>query len=223
VIIAIDGPAGSGKSSTAKAVATRLEALYIDTGAMYRAVAVYSLRNNLSPEDAAFSGMLENIEVDLRSSDTGIVVMLNGEDVSEEIRSSAASNMSSRVSKRADVRKHLVFLQRKMASEASSRGVSVVMEGRDIGTVVFPNAEFKFFLTANSSVRAERRAKEMRLKGLKVDSGELLKEIEERDDRDASRDISPLRIAEDAIELDTSDLSFENQVENILERIRGND
>ena len=223
MIIAIDGPAGSGKSSTARAVSKRLGALYIDTGAMYRAVALQAIRTGISPEDQGFDSILSTASIDLKSSEGGIRVILNGEDVSEEIRSSAASDMSSRVSKRADVRKRLVELQRKMATDASEAGSAVVMEGRDIGTVVFPDADFKFYVTARAEVRAKRRALEMREKGEDVDEEALLLEIRERDNRDASRDISPLKKAPDAIVVDTSGLSFEEQVENILSRIRGNE
>jgi len=223
VIIAIDGPAGSGKSSTARAVAERLSSLYIDTGAMYRAVALHSIRTGIAPEEEGFESVLSSISIDLKSSSEGNRVILNGEDVSEEIRSSAASDMSSRVSKRADVRRRLVDLQRTLASKASEKGSSVVMEGRDIGTVVFPDADFKFYVTAKAEVRAKRRALEMRQKGEDVDEEALLLEIRERDNRDASRDISPLKKAADAIVVDTSELSFEDQVENILSQIRGND
>jgi len=190
---------------------------------MYRAVALQAIRTGISPEDQGFDSILSTASIDLKSSEGGIRVILNGEDVSEEIRSSAASDMSSRVSKRADVRKRLVELQRKMATDASEAGSAVVMEGRDIGTVVFPDADFKFYVTARAEVRAKRRALEMREKGEDVDEEALLLEIRERDNRDASRDISPLKKAPDAIVVDTSGLSFEEQVENILSRIRGNE
>jgi CMP/dCMP kinase len=215
VIIAIDGPAGSGKSSTAREVAKRTHSLYIDTGAMYRAVALFCLRNGIDTSQPDFDSHLSELSISLKSSDNGITVWLNGEDVSDEIRSSTISEMSSIVSSNVRVRVKMVDMQREMASEALSNGGSVVMEGRDIGSVVFPDAEFKFFLIADPKVRAERR-------GVHVDSRELLDAILARDERDESRSASPLIRASDAIAIDTSSLSFEEQVENILSVIYGN-
>lgn len=222
MIIAIDGPAGSGKSSTAREVAKRTHSLYIDTGAMYRAVALFCLRNGIDTSQPDFDSHLSELSISLKSSDNGITVWLNGEDVSDEIRSSTISEMSSIVSSNVRVRVKMVDMQREMASEALSNGGSVVMEGRDIGSVVFPDAEFKFFLIADPKVRAERRALQMAEKGVHVDSRELLDEILARDERDESRSASPLIRASDAIAIDTSSLSFEEQVENILSVIYGN-
>ncbi|MDA0875246.1 MAG: (d)CMP kinase [Bacteroidetes bacterium] len=222
MIIAIDGPAGSGKSSTAREVARRLEALYIDTGAMYRAVALKAIRTGVLPESPAFTTIAESILIHLEPSADGVKVFLDGEDVSGAIRSEEVSVMSSRVSQRVDVRRRMVALQRIMAQRASDSGRDVVMEGRDIGTVVFPAADRKFFVTASAEVRARRRARQLREKGEEVDEKDLLREIHERDERDSTREASPLRLAPDARVIDTSDSSFEEQVENILTQIRGN-
>ena len=222
MIIAIDGPAGSGKSSTAREVARRLNALYIDTGAMYRAVALKAIRSGQTPDNDSFALLAGSINVRLEPSRDGVRVFLDGEDVSSAIRSEEVSGMSSRVSQRADVRARMVALQRSMAQEASSGGVDVVMEGRDIGTVVFPDADCKFFVTASPEVRAKRRAKQLLEKGEHVSEEHLLSEIRARDKRDSTRKTSPLRQADDAVLIDTSDRTFEDQVENILAQIRGN-
>ncbi len=223
LIVAIDGPAGSGKSSTARAVAERLNALFIDTGAMYRALALKSIRTGINPEESAFERVLQSSSVALQSVDDETVVLLDGEDVSGLIRSEDVSSMSSRVSKRPDVRARMVELQREVASTHVTSGGWVVMEGRDIGTVVFPDADFKFFITASPEIRAHRRALQLREKGVEVDEDALLDDIRERDQRDSSRDVAPLMQAVDAVLVDTSGLSFEEQVENILALIRGNE
>jgi cytidylate kinase len=222
VIIAIDGPAGSGKSSTAREVARRLNALYIDTGAMYRAVALTAIRTGTDPESTAFTTVVESLDVRLEPSPEGVRVFLGAEDVSGAIRSEEVSGMSSRVSQRADVRERMVALQRAMARKASANGMDVVMEGRDIGTVVFPDADVKFFVTASPEVRASRRARQLAEKGEVVSEVTLLEEIRNRDRRDSTRRTSPLRQADDAILIDTSARTFEEQVENILVQIRGN-
>ena len=222
VIAAIDGPAGSGKSSTAREVARRTNSLYIDTGAMYRAVALFCVESGLDPRSDQLGSQLRDVVIRLDPSESGIVVYLNDIDVSEKIRDSRVSALSSEVSKNADVRDKMVLLQRQMAKKCVENGGSVVMEGRDIGTVVFPNAEFKFFLVADPKVRAKRRADQMREKGFRADEDKLYQEIVDRDRRDESRELSPLRKAEFAIEIDTTGLSFEEQVENIIHVINGN-
>jgi len=222
VIIAIDGPAGSGKSSTAKEVARRVSALYIDTGAMYRAVALSCLRHDLTPESDRLFEHLQRINIEFESSDTGLHVFLDGEDVSDAIRDSKISEWSSRFSKMPAVRERLVSIQRELAKNEVNAGGKVVMEGRDIGTVVFPHAELKVFLRADPAIRAERRVKQLQEKGTQADVQTILREIIERDTRDESREMSPLVKAADAIELDTSGLSFEEQVENIIGLIQGN-
>jgi cytidylate kinase len=218
LIIAIDGPAGSGKSSTARTVASRLNALYIDTGAMYRAVALYCLDNNVSAET-----VVSEITLGLEQSADGVNVFLNGKNVSARIRSQEVSDMSSQVSQIASVRDLMVNQQRALAAKATSEGGTVVMEGRDIGTVVFPSADYKFFLVADPRVRAERRVAQLKEKGEDAEVSTLLSEIIERDKRDEGREHSPLRKASDAIEIDTSGLLFEDQVDKILGVISGNE
>ncbi|HAY36687.1 MAG: (d)CMP kinase [Bacteroidetes Order II. Incertae sedis bacterium] len=218
MIIAIDGPAGSGKSSTARTVASRLNALYIDTGAMYRAVALYCLDNNVSAET-----VVSEITLGLEQSADGVNVFLNGKNVSARIRSQEVSDMSSQVSQIASVRDLMVNQQRALAAKATSEGGTVVMEGRDIGTVVFPSADYKFFLVADPRVRAERRVAQLKEKGEDAEVSTLLSEIIERDKRDEGREHSPLRKASDAIEIDTSGLLFEDQVDKILGVISGNE
>jgi len=222
VIIAIDGPAGSGKSSTAREVARRLGALFIDTGAMYRAVALKSIASGIDPDSPAFGALLEGTEVGLITHDGGTLVILDGEDVTSRIRTEEVSRMASRVSRRPDVRDRMVALQRRVAHDHVTQGGTVVMEGRDIGSVVFPNADFKFFVTASPEIRAERRARELRQRGEAVDLEILLRELTQRDARDSKRAVAPLVQAEDAIRIDTSERSFEDQVESILHVIAGN-
>ena len=222
VIIAIDGPAGSGKSSTAREVARRVGALFIDTGAMYRAVAAKSIASGIDPDSPAFGALLEGTEVGLITHDGGTLVILDGEDVTSRIRTEEVSRMASRVSRRPDVRDRMVALQRRVAHEHVTQGGTVVMEGRDIGSVVFPHADFKFFVTASPEIRAERRARELRQRGEAVDLEILLRELTQRDARDSERAVAPLVQAEDAIRIDTSERSFEDQVETILHVIAGN-
>lgn len=222
MIIAIDGPAGSGKSSTAREVARRVSALYIDTGAMYRTVALSCLRHHIEPTDSRLPEHLQTIRIDFETSDQGLHVFLQGEDVSDAIREPKISEWSSRYSALPAVRQRLVGIQRELASAEVKAGGKVVMEGRDIGTVVFPDADLKIFLKADPAVRAERRVKQLLEKGAQVEAETILNEIIERDIRDESREMSPLVKADDAVEIDTSLLSFEEQVENIIQLILGN-
>lgn len=222
MIIAIDGPAGSGKSSTAREVATRLGALFVDTGAMYRAMALKAIQVGVPPEDEAFGDVLSQTIIGLGPKDDQTVVFLDGEDVSDLIRTEEVSGMSSRVSKRSDVRLRMVELQRAATSQHIAGGGVVVMEGRDIGTVVFPEADYKFFVTAAPVIRAQRRARQLADKGEPVSVEELLEQILERDQRDETRPDSPLRVADDAVVVDTSDVQFEEQVDMILDLISGN-
>lgn len=222
MIIAIDGPAGSGKSSTAREVARRLNALFVDTGAMYRAMALKALQTSTDPEEQRFAELVEGTAISLDSDGSATRVLLDGQDVTGLIRSEAVSGMSSRVSKRRDVRERMVELQRSTALRHVELGGKVVMEGRDIGTVVFPDADFKFFITASAEVRAMRRTVQLREKGELVDPAILLAEIRQRDDRDSGREVAPLRQSDDAVLIDTSETTFEEQVENILNVISGN-
>lgn len=210
--VAIDGPAGAGKSNASRGIAHELDAGYLDTGAMYRAVGLYMLKNGIDPADTA--------AVALRCGDADIVLeyekgnqrtFLCGEDVSERIREEDCSAASSLVSKVPAVREKLVKLQRQLA--ANSR---IVVDGRDIGTQVLPNAELKIYLTATAEVRAQRRYDEIIKNGGSTDFKTVLEDIIARDYQDTHREISPLRKAEDAIEVDTSDMTLEQVVAHIV-------
>ena len=207
--IAIDGPAGAGKSTIAKNLAKDRNMVYVDTGAMYRAIGLYCSRKGISGDDeATIVGELENINVSIAYENGEQVVYLNGENVNGFIRTPEAGNMASAVSVYGKVRKKMVELQQNLA-----KTTSVVMDGRDIGTVVLPNAEVKIYLTASSEVRAKRRYDELIAKGMECDLATLQKEIEERDYRDMNREVSPLKKAEDAVELDTSYMTIPEVVE----------
>ena len=214
IVVAIDGPAGSGKSTVAKRVAAKLGCTYIDTGAMYRAVALLAERAGV---DLSSESRLEAIarEAKIELPAGGTRVMLNGEDVTEAIRTPRISEAASKISAVPTVRRVLVEKQRAMASETS-----VVMEGRDIGTVVFPNADIKIFLDASPEIRKQRRLLEQAAKGDPVSPEEIAREIEERDLRDRTRADSPLLQAPDAMYIDTSDLSLDEVEERILKLIR---
>ncbi|MDO4732159.1 MAG: (d)CMP kinase [Bacillota bacterium] len=207
--IAIDGPAGAGKSTLAKMLAQHFSYLYIDTGAMYRAVALSALSRGISPQDsAALAELMPQLRIAL---DPDGHVFVNGEDVTEAIRLPEVGNMASAVSTTAAVREALVCQQQEMAASQN-----VVMDGRDIGTVVLPHADCKIFLTASSQVRAARRAKQLQEKGLPADLEQIRREIEERDYRDSHRENSPLCQAEDAILLDSSELGIEQVLERMI-------
>ena len=210
--IAIDGPAGAGKSTAAKLAAKELDFIYVDTGAMYRTIALYLLRSGTDIEDeAALQAALKDIDVRI-SYEQGVQHMvLNGEDVSGLIRTPEVSDMASRSSARPAVRKKLLDLQRQLAASED-----VLMDGRDIGTAILPNADLKIFLTASVAERARRRFLEMKEKGEACSEEEIRREIEERDYRDMHREISPLVQAEDAVLLDTSDMTLEQVVEKII-------
>lgn len=215
--VAIDGPAGAGKSTIAKAVSRELGWIYVDTGAMYRAMAVYFLRKGIDPKNAEeISAAAADAFVTLDYADGVQQVFLNGENVTGELRTEATGNMASASSVYPAVRTKLVELQRKLAESRP-----VVMDGRDIGTVVLPDAETKIYLTASVEVRAERRFKELEEKGLKADLAEIAKDIAERDHRDMHRETSPLKQAEDAVLVDTSDMTIPEVIERILGIVRG--
>lgn len=216
IIIAIDGPAASGKSTTAKQVASQLGYLHIDTGAMYRAMALKVLRSKVDPKDSEkVAELAATTTVRLALRDGKVRIVLDGEEVSGEIRLPEVTNMVSPVSTVADVRQLMVKEQRAMGDEGG-----IVLEGRDIGTVVFPKAELKIFMLADARERAVRRRKELETKGVTITVEELEKEILERDRIDSGRAVSPLTKAEDAIELDTTHLSIEEQVNFIVEKAR---
>lgn len=214
--VAIDGPAGAGKSTIAKLVAKELNAVYVDTGAMYRAIAIYFLRNQLDPEiPAQVVQACENIEVGITYEDGIQQVWLNGENVTPILRTEEVSNMASKSSAKQPVRDKLLQLQRNMAASQT-----VVMDGRDIGTNVLPNAEVKIYLTASPAERARRRYEEIKQKGETSNLAQIEADIIKRDEQDMSRAIAPLKQAEDAYFLDSSDMTIPQVVEEILAQCR---
>ncbi len=210
--IAIDGPGGAGKSTIAKQVARALDIDYIDTGAMYRAVGYKLIRDNVDMYDEdALLAMLEATDIDFSGGKT----ILDGEDISDRIRTQEISRKASECSALAPVRAKLVELQKKMGSTKS-----VIMDGRDIGTVVLKDAELKIYLTASAEERAERRHKELLLKGEDISYEKVLADMQERDYNDMHREITPLRKADDAIELDTTGMSIDEVTEYILRKVK---
>lgn len=216
LIIAIDGPAGSGKSTTAKKIAERLNYLYIDTGAMYRAVTLLAIKNDVLNNDEAIISIAKNSEIVLDFKNGKTFVSIDNTDVTNEIRSLEVNSHVSPVSKIEEVRKALVEKQQKMGRVSSG----VVMEGRDIGTVVFPEADVKIFLTCSIDERAARRSKEFSEEGKSVLIDEIKNNLSQRDLIDSTRKISPLKKAADAIEVDTSNLTIEEQVNIIIDQIK---
>ena len=202
IIVAIDGYSGCGKSTTAKAVAKILQYTYLDSGAMYRAVTLYFLRNNTDLSGTKeVDQALRNIKISFHFNEAkGLQeIFLNGENVENEIRGMAVSTYVSQVSKLSNVRQKMVDIQRRMGNEKG-----IVMDGRDIGTIVFPQAELKIFMTADTTIRAERRQKELMEKGEKISLDIVKKNLESRDKIDSGRSVSPLKKATDAVEIDTS-------------------
>ena len=214
--VAIDGPAGAGKSTIAKSLSKKLGVIYVDTGAMYRAMALYLIREGVSASDAAaISSKCNTADISIRFENGEQQVVLNGENVNGFIRTEEVGNMASSSSPNPDVRKKLVELQRKLASEKS-----VVMDGRDIGTVVLPDAKVKIYLTASSAVRAKRRYDELTAKGETCDLAKIEADIIERDHRDMSREISPLKQADDAVLVDSSDMTIDEVENRLMEIVR---
>jgi len=216
LIIAIDGPAGSGKSTSAKLTAKKLGYLYIDTGAMYRAVTFLALEENAIDDEARIVELARKCKVNLKYKDGDVIVLLNDKNVSNEIRSPIVNAHVSDVSKISEVRKLMVEKQRTMAKQ----GNGVVMEGRDIGTVVFPDADVKIFLTASLDERTKRRANEYIEKGSNVVIDDIRSNLSSRDKIDSGRNDSPLTKASDAIEVDTTNITIEQQVIKILEEVK---
>ena len=210
--IAIDGPAGAGKSTIAKNVASRLGFIYVDTGAMYRAMALIVMREKIAPQDAeAIGKKCEEADITIRDENKEQVVYLNGENVNQFLRTEQVGSMASLTSPNPVFRAKLVKLQQKLAADAD-----VVMDGRDIGTCVLPDAEVKIFLTASSRVRAERRYKELTAKGDTCDIDLIEKDIIVRDHQDMTREISPLAAADDAVLIDSSYMTIEEVAETII-------
>lgn len=219
IAIALDGPAGAGKSSIAKRVAKELDCIYVDTGALYRTIGLSATRNSVVPEDEnAVKNLLSKITVDLTFNEKGEqIVLLDNEDVSGLIRTPEASMMASKISAVPIVRAYLLDLQRNMAKTHD-----VIMDGRDIGTVVLPDAQVKIFLTASPEARAERRYKELVEKGMNVKYDDILNDVITRDYNDTHRKTAPLKPAEGCVTVDTTELDFEQSVEKIISVIKEN-
>ena len=216
--IAIDGPAGAGKSTIARRVARELSFIYVDTGAMYRAMALYLLRRKVNRDDTEQIGNIcQDAEISIEYQNGEQIVLLNGENVNSYLRTEEVGNMASVSSAVPRVREKLLSLQRKLAKD-----MSVVMDGRDIGTTILPDADVKIYLTASSLTRARRRYLELQEKGTVCNLDDIQKDIEERDQRDMSREISPLRQAEDAVLVDSSNLTIQQVVDRILQIFRSN-
>ena len=214
--VAVDGPSGAGKSTLAKAVAAKLDILYVDTGAIYRTIGCYVKEKGVDPRDnEAVIALLPQIHVEMRYAEDGLQHMfLNGRDVTSEIRQNEISRYASDVSAIPEVRTHLLEMQRQLA-----RTSNVIMDGRDIGTVVLPDATVKVFLTAAAEERARRRCLELEQRGTPEPFEKVLKEIQERDWNDSHRAVAPLKQAEDAVLLDTTKLNFEQSEEALLKII----
>lgn len=215
MIIAIDGPSGAGKSTLAKRLAKQLGFIYLDTGAMYRALALKVLREGIDlSDDALLAEVVISTDIDLRENAGRLEVLLDGRDVAAEIRTPEVSQMASRISASKSVRARMLELQ-----QAVGQRGSLVAEGRDIGTVIFPEAEVKVFLDASARERARRRYQELKAAGREVDFDATLKEMEERDRRDSERALAPLRRADDAMVIDSSDLDADAVAAMVLARI----
>ena len=213
ITIAIDGPAASGKSTTARLVAEKLSYIYIDTGAMYRAVTLKVLNQNIPVTDQeAVARIAKDIDIQFEKNNQKTIIYMDGEDVSDAIRTPEVDRQISPVAANPKVRKILVKKQQEMGREGG-----VVLDGRDIGTVVFPNAELKIFMVASVEERAKRRLKDLENQGIQADLEKIKEEIRYRDLQDMKRSYGPLKKADDAIEIDTTDLTIEQQVEKILE------
>lgn len=216
LIIAIDGPAASGKSTTAQFLAEKLGYVYIDTGAMYRACALKAKKMGIDINDEeSIRELLDNIDIRIENHHSKNRIFLDGEDVSEDIRADDISALASAISAIPAVRYKMVELQRKMGEKGG-----VILDGRDIGTFVFPSAEVKFFLTASPEIRAKRRWLELQQKGINKDFSEVLADLVKRDNNDSQRALAPLKKADDAIEVDTSNMTIEEQTDYLYQIIR---
>ena len=215
-VIAIDGPAGSGKSTIAVLVAKILGFKYIDTGAMYRAVTLKVIKQKINVKnEAELNEMLHNTDIELKYNG-GLKVFLDGEDVTEDIRTPEVTKSSSDIADSVTVRSRLVLLQQRMGREGG-----IVMDGRDIGSVVFPDAKFKFYLDASVDERAKRRCKELAEKGIKQDVESVKKDIIERDNRDLSRPVGALKLVEGAINIDTTNMTIDEVVNSVTKKVSG--
>ena len=218
MIIAIDGPAASGKSTTARLVAKKLNITYLDTGAMYRALTFQLLKSNVDFDNLdKVSTILGNLTIDMYDHKGTNIIKLNNEDITKQIRSSNVTKNVSEVSALLIVRKSMVVMQREIGYKTDC-----VVEGRDIGSIVFPNADFKFFMVADIKMRANRRLNEMNHSGTVKTFDEIVLDLKIRDDKDTNRENSPLRKAVDAVEIDTSELTIDEQVNKIINHIKNN-
>jgi CMP/dCMP kinase len=216
VIVAIDGPSGAGKSTLAKRLARQLGFIYLDTGAMYRALALKMLRQGIdAEEESGLAALLRQTEIELREDNGRLEVLLDGVDVADSIRTPEVSQLASKASARKIVRQRMMELQRAAAAKGP-----IVAEGRDIGTVIFPAAQVKIYLDASVAERARRRFEELRASGREVSMDETVRELTERDRRDSERDLAPLRQAADALAIDSSALTIDAVAERVLELIR---
>jgi len=216
MIIAIDGPAASGKSTTSKLVAQKLKITYLDTGAMYRALTLQLLNSNIDFNNVdKVSTILGNLSIEMYDYKGRNIIKLNNEDITEQIRSSNVTENVSEVSALLSVRQSMVVIQRNIGNKTDC-----VVEGRDIGTIVFPNADYKFFMIADIKIRAKRRLNEMNQLGANKSYDEIVSDLEIRDYKDTNRDNSPLRKAVDAVEIDTTDLNIDEQVNKIVNHIK---
>jgi len=215
MIIAIDGPAASGKSTTAKLVAEKLKITYLDTGAMYRSLTLHLLKSNIDFNNVdKVSTILDNLSIEMYDYKGRNIIKLNNEDITEQIRSSNVTENVSEVSALLSVRQSMVVIQRNIGNKTDC-----VVEGRDIGTIVFPNADYKFFMIADIKMRANRRLNEMNQLGANKTYDEMVSDLEIRDYKDTNRDNSPLRKAVDAVEIDTTELTIDEQVNKIINHI----
>lgn len=217
-VIAIDGYSSTGKSSISKVIAKKLGLVHLDTGALYRGITYYALENCMNDKDIDFVSLhncLSHIKLEFREEDSELLLFLNGKNINEEIRDPQISDYVSFVARQPEVREFLLAFQQKMAEKGG-----IIMDGRDIGTVVLPNADFKFFLTANPAERARRRYLELQNAGVTVDLEEVKTNLLARDKIDSEREASPLRQAEDAILIDNSGLTKQQTIELILEKVR---
>lgn len=220
MIITIDGPAGSGKSTTARRVAAHLEYVYLDTGAMYRAVALGFLRGDVSATQKGAEQVLPEIDINVAYDADGMHVFLDGEDVTDQIRSAKVGSVVSQISTLEPVREYMVEEQRRIGYEQEDIHGGVVVDGRDTGTVVFPDAPVKLFMVADLHERARRRQREYEQSGEEVSLEQVRAEIEDRDQRDRNRDIAPLTRADDAVVLDTTNRTIDEQVAFVVDRVK---
>jgi cytidylate kinase len=216
MVVAVDGPAGSGKGTITKAVAERLGLVYIDTGALYRCITLYMIRNNINLNDIdKIQEMLKNVGIELKKEDNLDKVYLNGEDVSLKIREKAVNELVSQVSHVIEIRENITDLSRKIA-----KGKNVIMEGRDIGTNVFPNAQIKIYLDATPEERAHRRMKQNEEKGIDIPYKDILENIKFRDNNDKTSKVAPLKQAEDSIYIDSTNMTIDEVTEKIINIIK---